>query len=169
MRCTVTELSTNTGLIIKTCFSKEKLIKKFERTPSFQLTPLFLSIFFHDPPFCPNFKNKNPLPLIWGGRKLWVGQIHFSNFEDGHSPDKKNVRRCFLRRILGWLLLEVIQVVTESVKIRNCEVLGKCSRWNLNSQKFHQWDQKHYIFTFLRTNSIAGRLDHTIRFSSPTK
>ena len=40
--------------------------------------------------------------------------------------------------------------------------------WNLNSQKFHQLDQKHYIFTSLQTNSMAGRLDHTMRFASPT-
>ena len=26
--------------------------------------------FFYDPPLCPNFKNKNPLPLTLGGRKL---------------------------------------------------------------------------------------------------
>ena len=52
---------------MKTCFSEGKLTKQFgnpplsKRTPAFQLTPLFLSIFFHDPPLCPNFKNKKKI------------------------------------------------------------------------------------------------------------
>ena len=37
---------------------------------------------------------------------------------------------------------------------------------NLNFQKFYQWDQKHYIFTSLQTNSMADRLDHTMYFAS---
>ena len=36
----------------------------------FQLTPLFLSKFFHDPPLCPNFNNKKLPHLIFGGGDL---------------------------------------------------------------------------------------------------
>ena len=50
-----------------------KLMKQFgnppQRTPPpFPLIPLFLSNFFMTPPspLCPNFKNKNPPPLILG-------------------------------------------------------------------------------------------------------
>ena len=62
---------------MKTCFSEGKLMKEFgnpplsETTPlPFQLIPLFLRNFFHDPPPCGNFQNKKP-PLILGGRKLF--------------------------------------------------------------------------------------------------
>ena len=33
-----------------------------------QLTPTIYELFFHNPPLCPNFKNKIPPPLILGGR-----------------------------------------------------------------------------------------------------
>ena len=62
---------------MKTCFSEGKLTRQFGnplsiRTPA--PLPLLTKVpiseqFFHDPPLCPNFKNKKP-PLILGGRKL---------------------------------------------------------------------------------------------------
>ena len=51
---------------MKTCFSEEKLIRQFGNPlskrpppppPPFQVTPISVQ-FFHDPPRCPNFKNK---------------------------------------------------------------------------------------------------------------
>ena len=53
---------------MKTCFSEGKLIKQFGNTPlSKRTTPLSTNPpisdqFFHDPPFCPNVKKKNPPP-----------------------------------------------------------------------------------------------------------
>ena len=49
-----------------------KLMKQFgnppKRTPPLSTNPLISEQFFHDPPspLCPNFKNKNPPPLILG-------------------------------------------------------------------------------------------------------
>ena len=65
---------------MKTCFSEGKLIKQFGNTPlSKRTTPLSTNPpisdqFFHDPPFCPNFKNKNPPPsaLISGGEETMI-------------------------------------------------------------------------------------------------
>ena len=39
-----------------------------KRTPPLSTNPLISEQFFHDPPspLCPNFKNKNPPPLILG-------------------------------------------------------------------------------------------------------
>ena len=50
---------------MKACFSKAKLMKQFGNPPFLRELPLstYPSIseqFFHDPPLCPNFKNKNP-------------------------------------------------------------------------------------------------------------
>ena len=61
---------------MKTCFSQGKLIKQFgkplflRKRPPLSTNPPISEQFFHDPPLCPNFKNKIP-PLILGGRKLW--------------------------------------------------------------------------------------------------
>ena len=56
---------------MKTCFSEGKLMKQFgipflsKRTPLSTNAPISEQ-FFHAPPFCPNFKNKNhhhpPMP-----------------------------------------------------------------------------------------------------------
>ena len=56
------------SIVIKTCFSEEKLIKQFGnllflKELPFQLIPLILSNFsMTSYPLCPNFKNKPPLP-----------------------------------------------------------------------------------------------------------
>ena len=71
---------------MKRCFSEGKLTKQFgnpplsKRTPAFQLTPLFLSIFFHDPPLCPNFKNKKPPPNFMGGEETMFRQFKMTFF-----------------------------------------------------------------------------------------
>ena len=51
---------------MKTCFS-EKLMKEFgnhpflREHPPLSTNPPISEQFFHDPPLCPNFKNKKPL------------------------------------------------------------------------------------------------------------
>ena len=50
-------------IVMKVCFSEEKLIKQF-RLPPF---PPISEQFFHDSLLCPNYKNKN-LPVLLGGR-----------------------------------------------------------------------------------------------------
>ena len=53
---------------MKTCFSAGKLMKQFgtalfsKRTPPLSTNPPISKQFFHDPPLCPTFKNKNPPP-----------------------------------------------------------------------------------------------------------
>ena len=54
---------------MKTCFSEGKLRKQFGNPP-LSTNPLISDQFFHDPPFCPNFKNKKPPSNFRGGRKL---------------------------------------------------------------------------------------------------
>ena len=49
---------------MKTCFSEGKLMKQFgdplfPRGPPISTNPPISEQFFHDPPVCPNFKNKN--------------------------------------------------------------------------------------------------------------
>ena len=62
---------------MKTCFSEGKLMKQFgnpplsKRTLPLSTNPPISDQFFHDPPLCPNFKNKKP-PLILRGRKLCI-------------------------------------------------------------------------------------------------
>ena len=76
---------------MKTCFSEGKLMKQFgnpplsKRTPPISTNPSVSEQFFHDPPLCPNFKNKNPPPppLILGGRGNYVksnDKIHLAFF-----------------------------------------------------------------------------------------
>ena len=61
-------------VVMKTCFSEEKLIKKFGtsalREPPFELLlpPIYEQI-FHEFPLCPNFKNKKPPTLILAGEE----------------------------------------------------------------------------------------------------
>ena len=50
---------------MKTCFSEGKLMKQFGnppflKEPPFSTNPPISEQFFHDPPLCPNFENKNP-------------------------------------------------------------------------------------------------------------
>ena len=57
---------------MKTCFSEGKLMKQFGNPPFLRYPPLSANLlifeqFFHDPPLCPNFKNKNPAPNFRGG------------------------------------------------------------------------------------------------------
>ena len=51
---------------MKTCFSEGKLRKQFGNPP-LSTNPLISDQFFHDPPFCPNFKNKKPPSNFRGG------------------------------------------------------------------------------------------------------
>ena len=53
---------------MKTCFSEGKRIKQFGTPPPLSTNPSISEQFFHDPPFCPNFKNTKPLLILWGGR-----------------------------------------------------------------------------------------------------
>ena len=54
-------------IVMYTCFSEGKLMKQLgnpflsKRTP-LSTKPPISEQFFHDPPLCPNFKNKNPPP-----------------------------------------------------------------------------------------------------------
>ena len=52
-----------------------------------------------------------PFPAVKNSKEEsqeYLKSIHFSSFEDGRSPDQENVRRCFLRGTLGWLLRKEI-------------------------------------------------------------
>ena len=70
---------------MKTCFSEGKLINQFgnppssKRTPPLSTNPPFSEQFFHDPPLCPNFKNKNSPPLILGGEETMIDYIRTLN------------------------------------------------------------------------------------------
>ena len=64
---------------MKTCFSEGELTKQFgnqpflREPPSPVLTnPSISEQFSHDPPLCPNLKNKNPLILGGGGGGNYV-------------------------------------------------------------------------------------------------
>ena len=56
------------SIVIKTCFSEEKLIKQFGNSPppllreppAFSTNLPISEQLFHDPPFCPNFENTPP-------------------------------------------------------------------------------------------------------------
>ena len=48
-------------------------------------------------------------------------------WDDGLSPGHENVCRWFLNRYRKLL---------DPSKLRNCEFLGKCSKWNLNFQNW---------------------------------
>ena len=94
---------------------------------------------------------------------------YFSNFEYGRSPDQENVRLYFftesLRLVASYRNTNShwaykIKKSRGSQKIFDMEV--KCSKHFIN-------EIKCIMFTSLRTNSMAGRLDHTILFASPTK
>ena len=58
---------------MKKCFSEGKLMKQFgnplflRRPPAITTNPPISDQFFHDPPLCPNFKNKNPPPANFRG------------------------------------------------------------------------------------------------------
>ena len=50
---------------METCFSEGKLMKQYGKPPLSKSTPLSTNPpiseqVFHEPPFCPNFQNKNP-------------------------------------------------------------------------------------------------------------
>ena len=63
-------------IVMYTCFSEGKLMKQLgnpflsKRTPLSTKPPIY-GQFFHDPPLCPNFKNKNP-PLNFRGEETMV-------------------------------------------------------------------------------------------------
>ena len=57
---------------MKTCFSEGKLTKQFGNPPlskriPLSTNPLISEQLFHEPPLCPNFKNKTPPPNFRGG------------------------------------------------------------------------------------------------------
>ena len=67
---------------MKTCFSEGKLMKQFGnplflRGSPLSTNPPISEQFFHDPPLCPNFKNK--LPLILGGGGNYACNISTSH------------------------------------------------------------------------------------------
>ena len=83
-------------IVMKTCFSEEKLMKQFatpppfsKRTPPFSTNSPISEQFFHDPPLYPNFKNKKPsLILGGGGEKLWKPthlSFYYIDFTYRHS------------------------------------------------------------------------------------
>ena len=52
-------------IVMKTCFSKGKLMKQFGNPPLSKKSPLSTNPpiseqYFHDPHLCPNFKNEKP-------------------------------------------------------------------------------------------------------------
>ena len=66
-------------IIMKTCSSQGKLMKQFgnpsplsRRTHPLPTNPPISEQFFHDPPLCPDFKNKIPSPpnFRWGDYAL---------------------------------------------------------------------------------------------------
>ena len=64
-------------IVVKTCFSEEKLMKQFgnpplsKRTAPSHQTPYFWAIFSWSPSLSKFQKQESPLPLILAGRKLW--------------------------------------------------------------------------------------------------
>ena len=61
---------------MKRCFSEGKLMKQFGNPLSKRPPPLINSPiseqFFHDPPLCPNFKNKKPPPNFRGEETMLI-------------------------------------------------------------------------------------------------
>ena len=63
-----------------------------KRTPPLSTNPLISEQFFHDPPspLCPNFKNKNPPPLILGwGENYDLKQVQ--NERDKMKVNKQKI------------------------------------------------------------------------------
>ena len=79
-------------IVVKTCFSEGKLMKQLgnphlsKRNPPFNLPPISEK-FFHDPPLCPNFKNKKHPPNFRGGKETMM--LFFKHIETTASEITK--------------------------------------------------------------------------------
>ena len=63
-------------IVMKTCFSEEKLIKQFGN-PLPREPPISEQLFY-DPPLYPNFKIKNPPNFMGGGGGIYVLAVRWS-------------------------------------------------------------------------------------------